>query len=158
MPSTSDRQNLTIETTDLSSYYKHVPLILLSVAVFRQGDPGSSWYAVLGGCLDVRLLTPSQQDKFEDFSCARDLEHVVGRGIGGGVALCAASRKHFLFAAPDGPRSHVTVSMPRKKCAVSAVGIPGPVWEYEGCSHRHRRLIPPAIVIDTAAACRDTIS
>ncbi|KAG8241529.1 hypothetical protein J6590_085021 [Homalodisca vitripennis] len=32
----------------------------------------------------------------EDFSCARDLECVVIGGRGGGVALCAASRKHFL--------------------------------------------------------------
>ncbi|KAG8300131.1 hypothetical protein J6590_083818 [Homalodisca vitripennis] len=34
--------------------------------------------------------------QFEDFSCARDLECVAIVGRGGGVALCAASRKHFL--------------------------------------------------------------
>jgi hypothetical protein len=28
--------------------------------VFRQGDVGSSWYAVLGGQLDVRLEQPSK--------------------------------------------------------------------------------------------------
>ncbi|KAG8267630.1 hypothetical protein J6590_047216 [Homalodisca vitripennis] len=43
-----------------------------------------------------RLHTRGTFIQFEDFSCARDLECVVMGGRGGGVALCAASRKHFL--------------------------------------------------------------
>lgn len=37
--------------------------LFLYVPVFKQGEVGSSWYAVLGGCLDVRLLTSNQPEK-----------------------------------------------------------------------------------------------
>ncbi|KAG8286524.1 hypothetical protein J6590_057610 [Homalodisca vitripennis] len=58
------------------------------------------------GTLDLTratILKPqSQLVQFEDFSCARDLACVVISGTGGGVALCAASRKHFLCLTAGG--------------------------------------------------------
>lgn len=36
---------------DSSKYY----LIYIFIAVFRQGDIGTSWYAVLSGSLDVKV-------------------------------------------------------------------------------------------------------
>ncbi|KAG8292123.1 hypothetical protein J6590_046943 [Homalodisca vitripennis] len=59
---------------------------------------------LLAAQLDTRIFHEATQtdsalyDRLvpKDFSCARDLQCVVIGGRGGGVALCAASRKHFL--------------------------------------------------------------
>jgi hypothetical protein len=42
--------------TQMDGIFQWLPLL----SVFRQGDVGSSWYAVLGGQLDVRLEQPSK--------------------------------------------------------------------------------------------------
>lgn len=52
-------------------YESYVEIVLICcviffISVFRQGDTGKCWYAVLAGSLDVRISQPDADPKVSD--------------------------------------------------------------------------------------------
>lgn len=47
--------------------------------MFRQGDPGQCWYAVLGGSVDVKLIQPDVDPKvslFNIYNFSEELKNI----------------------------------------------------------------------------------
>ncbi|XP_026475333.1 rap guanine nucleotide exchange factor 4-like [Ctenocephalides felis] len=51
------------------------------VTLFRQGDPGQCWYAVLGGSVDVKLIQPDVDPKIPVTLCSLGVGATFGESI-----------------------------------------------------------------------------